>query len=60
MRKNIEKFVESTVAGFVAVAGYELVKTVVQVIKSKQALTEATENLENVTQLMKEAEKIKH
>lgn len=60
MRKDIGTFIGSAVLGVVCTLGYQAIKAGVQVVKDKKALNEAVEDYENITQLMKEAQKIKH
>ena len=59
MRKNVEKFAGHAIVGVVAIAGYELIKTAVQVIKDKRALKGIAQELENIDQLVEAAEKVK-
>lgn len=59
MRNNVERFIGAAVLGVVYVAGYELIKTGVQVIKDKRALKGIKEQMEALDQVVEAAEKVK-
>lgn len=55
MRKDLEKVVNYAMAGVVAIAGYELIKGTVLVIKNKKALQGIKDDLDKVGDLVNKA-----
>ncbi len=58
MRKDVEKFVGAAMLGVVCTIGYQLIKNGVQMVKNKQALKGIAEELGDIDQMVKEAEKV--
>ena len=58
MRNNVERFIGAAVLGVGFIVGYELIKTGVQVIKDKRATKGIKDQMENLDQLIKQAEDV--
>lgn len=56
--RNLDKVIGVTIIGVVAIAGYELVKGTIRVIKHKKALKGIEEELNKVDEMVDQVEEL--